>query len=304
MLQPEQIKKGSFFSWLRSCTKNLRGWLVLLGLSIGLWYLPAWVGGLVDRGPQDTDGFTLATCFVGLSFYLLWRQQKQLALLEASEEDCLLGYILILCGAFLFPFCRFAIWPQALLWALILAGIALSSWGLRFFAQHQLLVVSVWVTVYPRPTTTARLLWEAVTPYEFLEKVMASLGAGALRLFGWQAAAVESLVTFPEGAVDVYWGCNGFDMALTMAVTGLVMGLFLQQSRSQIFGFIVIGVLAALIFNVPRVMLLAVASVYWGHDWFEFWHGPWGGQLFSGVLFTVYYYVVMWLAKAQSKSAV
>ena len=277
---------------------------MLLGLSTGLWYLPTWLTGLTDRGPQSTDGFTLAACFVGLSFYLLWRQQKQLALLKASEEDRLLGYLLIICGVFLFPFCRFAIWPQALLWAMILAGIACCSWGVQFFGQQQLLAMSAFITVYPQPTGTARLLWEAVTPYKSLERVMAQAGAWALRLFGWQAAAVETLVTFPEGAVDVYWGCNGFDMALTMAVAGLVMGLFLQQSRAKILEFIAIGVVASLVFNVPRVMLLAVASVYWGHDWFAFWHGPWGGQLFSGVLFTVYYYVVMWLARAKALGSV
>ena len=300
MLQPEQIKKVSFFSWLRNSARSLHGWLILLGLSVGLWYLPAWVSGLLDRGPQDTDGFTLATCFVGLSFYLLWRQQRHLAMLDAAEEDRLLGYLLIICGIVLFPFCRFAIWPQALLWTIILAGIACCSWGVQFFWQQQLLVVSALITVYPQPTGTARLLWQSVTPYEFLERIMAQAGAWALRLFGWQASAVEALVVFPEGAVDVEWGCNGFDMALTMVVAGLVMGLFLKQSRLRILGFIAIGVIASLVFNVPRVMLLAVASVYWGHRAFEFWHGPWGGQLFSGVLFTGYYYVIMWIVHMQA----
>lgn len=276
---------------------------MLLGLSMGLWYLPTWLAGLLDRGPQSTDGFTLAACFVGLSLCLLWRQRQQLALLKSAEEDRLLGIILIVCGVVLFPFCRFAIWPQALLWALVLAGIALSCWGMDFFWRHQLLAGSVLVTVYPQPMLTARLLWEAVVPYRFLEQVMAQAGAGALRLFGWQAAAVETLITLPEGAVDIDWGCNGFDMALTMAIAGLVMGLFLQQSQVKICGFVAIGVAAALLFNVPRVMLLAVASVYWGAGWFEFWHGPWGGQLFSGVLFTVYYYVVMGLANREQKVA-
>jgi exosortase len=302
MARLQQIQTISFFAWIRSCVKSLHGWLILLGLSAGLWYFPAWMAGLIDRGPQDSDGFTLVTCFVGLSFYFLWRERKQLALLEASEEDRLLGYVLIVCGTVLFPFCRFAIWPQALLWLIILAGIACCSWGIQFFGLHKLLLVSALVTVYPQPGVTARLLWQAVTPYKFLEQIMAQAGAGALKLFGWQASAVESFVTFPEGAVDVAWGCNGFDMALTMVVAGLIMGLFLKQSRLRILGFIVIGVVASFIFNVPRVMLLAIASVYWGHGAFEFWHGPWGGQLFSGILFMVYYYLVMWLANRQSQS--
>jgi len=288
---------------LQSCLKSFHGSLILLGLFIGLCYLPTWAIGLLDRGPQSSDGFTLATCFVGLSLYLLWKQRQQIAVLEASEEDQLLGHMLIIAGIGLFPFCRFAIWPQAILWALILSGIALSTWGIRFFAQHQLLVVVALATVYPQPTEIARLLWQSITPYKFLERWMAQAGAGALQLFGWPSTAVQSLVTFPEGAVDLDWGCNGFDMALTMAVTGLVMGVFLKQSWGRTLGFISLGVVAALVFNIPRVMLLAVASVYWGHEWFNFWHGPWGGQLFTGILFTVYYYTLMAMVKRPPKKA-
>jgi exosortase/archaeosortase family protein len=189
------------------------------------------------------------------------------------------------------------------LWALILTGIALSTWGIRFFAQHQLLVAAALATVHPQPTQIAQLLWEALTPYKFLEQWMAQAGAGALRLFGWPATAVQALVTFPEGVVDVAWGCNGFDMALTMAVTGLVMGVLLKQSKVKTLWFVVIGIAAALLFNVPRIMLLAVASVYWGQAWFDFWHGPWGGQLFTGVLFTVYYYAVMAMVNRRPKKA-
>lgn len=294
---------SSILALIQACLKSFHGGLVLLSFFVGFCYLPAWVSGLLDRGPQSSDGFTLATCFVGLSFYLLWKQRQQLALLEASEEDQFLGHMLIIAGVGLFPFCRFAIWPQAILWALILSGIALSTWGIRFFAQHQLLVVVTLTTVYPRPTEIARLLWESITPYKFLEQWMAQGGAAALRLFGWPATAVRSLVTFPEGAVDIDWGCNGFEMALTMVVTGLVMGVLLEQSRIKTFVFMAIGIAAALMFNVPRIMLLAVASVYWGQAWFDFWHGPWGGQLFTGVLLTFYYYAVMAMVKRPLKQA-
>lgn len=297
MSGPRNFFYSTVFYFIRNNLKNFHGSLILLGLFIGLCYLPIWLVGLLDRGPQSTDGLTLATCFVGLSFYLLWNQRKRLALLEASKEDKLLGHMLIVAGVGLYPFCRFAIWPQAILWALILTGIAFSTWGILFFTQHQLLIVVALATVYPQPTQTARLLWEAITPYKFLERWMAQAGAAALQLFGWPATSVQSLVTFPEGAVDVNWGCNGFDMALTMAVTGLIMGAFLKQSWGKTLVFIAIGIIAALAFNVPRIMLLAVASVYWGQGWFNFWHGPWGGQLFTGVLFTVYYYTVMAMVK-------
>lgn len=292
-----KILNTSILSTVQSSLKSFHGCLVLIGLFIGLWYLPSWLLGLLDRGPQSSDGLTLATCLVGLAAYLLWKEHRQLTRFNASEEDQFIGHLLIIAGVILFPFCQFALWPQALLWALILTGIALSSWGIPFFRQYPLLIALTLATVYPRPTVTSRLLWEAVTPYKFLERWMAEAGAGALRLIGWPAEAVQSLVTFPEGAVDVDWGCNGFDMALSMALAGVVMGVLLKQNWQQTTGFVVIGILAALISNVPRIMLLAIAAVYWGQEAFDFWHGPWGGQLFTGVLFTVYYYAVMAMVK-------
>lgn len=294
----------SILSLIKTCLKSFHGSITLLGLFIGLCYLPTWIMGLLDRGPQSSDGFTFAICFVGLSLYLFWKHRKTIAMLQASEEDCLMGHMLIIAGVNLFPFCRFAIWPQALLWMLILGGIALSTWGVSFFLKHPLLVMAVVVTVYPQPLLITQLLWESLTPYKFLERVMARAGAEGLQLLGWPAQQVDSLVTFPNGAVDVYWGCNGFDMALTMAVAGIVMGVLLQQTRDRIVGFVIVGIIAALIFNVPRVMLLAVASVYWGPAWFDFWHGPWGGQLFTGVLFTVYYYAVMAMVKRRPRKAI
>jgi exosortase/archaeosortase family protein len=66
---------------------------------------------------------------------------------------------------------------------------------------------------------------------------------------------------------------------------------------------IVMGWTVAMVLNVPRIMLLAIASVYWGEHSFEFWHGPIGGQMFSAVMFTVYYYIAMWLVDSPKVAA-
>lgn len=285
---------------LKRGAKQTQGRVILLGLAGGLFYLPTWTTGLLDRSTQSTDGFTLATIVAGLGLYQLWKERRKIAKLTAGDEDRLLGNLLIFCSIGLLPFCQFAIWPQAFLWLTILIGIVLSLWGVQFFARHRLVVCLLAMSVYPKLTVTAKLLWEAVTPYKALERTMAEAAAFALRGLG-QPAQVQNgtYVAFPTGSVDVYWGCNGFDMALTMMATGLIMGLFLKQSWQKILMYIVLGALLALLFNVPRVMLLAVASVYWGKSWFDFWHGPWGGQIFSGALVTVYYYAVMGLATSQ-----
>jgi exosortase/archaeosortase family protein len=89
-------------------------------------------------------------------------------------------------------------------------------------------------------------------------------------------------------------------MATIIAAASLVLGIMLKQSAPKVTLMVVIGIVLALIFNIPRIMLMAVSEAYWGDAAFEFWHGFWGGQIFSTILFTVYYYVVMALVKRRS----
>ena len=121
---------------------------------------------------------------------------------------------------------------------------------------------------------------------------MASVASVGMRAIGFPATQQGVFITFPEGAVEVGWGCNGLDMAITIAAAGLFMGLLYKQERSQMTWLIAIAVVITLAANIPRLMLVTIAHVYWGPWWFHFWHGFWGGQIFSGVLFTIYYYVV------------
>lgn len=288
------------FAWLQEGIKTTHSRIVLCGLLLGLCYLPVWLSGLVSRAAQGSSGLPLIAAVVFLGFQQLWKQRYQLAKMKASEEDRLLGHILILSGVVLFPFCRFDIWPQALIWLLVMAGIACSIWGVGFFTRYPLSSLLFLLSVYPKPGVTARIIWEGFAPPKFLEQLMAWGGAEALQLIGQPATAKGTFVVLPTGAVDVNWGCNGFNMAFTMAATGLIIGLFFKQTGLKIAGIVAIGITLALLFNVPRIMLLAIAAVYWGDQSFKFWHGPMGGQLFTGVLFTVYYYAAMALVNRRT----
>jgi exosortase/archaeosortase family protein len=242
----------------------------------------------------------LPLIFLGL--YELWKQREELAAVTVPEEDRLLGHILILSGVILFPFCRFAVWSQSLLWLTILAGIACSSWGIGFFRRYLLSTVLMALAAYPRPGETAKILWETFTPPYLLNRLMAWAGALGLQAIGHSAKVVNDYyIALPGGAVEVGWGCNGFGMASNVAIAGLVLGLFLKQNWSKITTLMGIGVVLSLVFNVPRVMLVTLASVYWGRYWFKFWHDSWGAQIFVGIVFTVYYYAVMAIAKQRPK---
>jgi exosortase len=303
MSRQAQIRPGLLKQLHRNLHRALQTWhgrFVLAGLTVGLVYLPAWLPELVVRAAQGSAGLPLISAAVFLALRYLWKHRHALAQQHASEEDQILGHLLIAASVGLVPFVQFAVWSQAMVWLLALAGIACSSWGGSFFVRHPLPTILMVLTVYPKPGVMARLIWQSLTPPAFLEQVMANAGALALQTIGQPAIAQGTFVVLPAGAVDVDWGCNGFNMAFTIAATGLIMGLFLKQSAPKVAVMMIVGAILALIANVPRIMLLTFAAVYWGEAAFKFWHGHWGGQIFSGVLFTVYYYAVMALIPHRS----
>lgn len=287
--------------WFIQLAQTTHGRFILLGLTAGLVYLPTWLGYLVPRAFKGKIGWFLILCMLLLSAAELWQRRSLLQKFQASEEDRLLGHLLILAGALLLPFCRFAIWPQSMLWLIVLAGMACSTWGAGIFVRFLLPTGLVALTTYPRIGFTSRFIWDFLTPYQFLERGMANLGSIAMQAVGFPATQQGVYITFPEGAVEVGWGCNGLDMAITVAATGLFMGILYKQKRNQMIWLLIAAVAISLIFNIPRLMLVTIAHVYWGPWWFNFWHGFWGGQIFSGLLLTVYYYIMMALIEHSKK---
>jgi exosortase/archaeosortase family protein len=168
---------------------------------------------------------------------------------------------------------------------------------MSFFGKYPLPTFLVLLGLLHNPGIVSKTIWQALTPPQTLERVMAWAGGATLNLIGQSAIAQGTLITLPQGAVNVEWGCNGFSMAQTMAIASLILGIWLNQSRLKIAVMMILGTVLALVFNVPRIMLVTIAAVYWGEGWFSFWHGFWGGQIFVSLLFTLYYYGMMGLVR-------
>ncbi|WP_017318671.1 cyanoexosortase C [Mastigocladopsis repens] len=271
--------------------RTAHDWIVLCGLVVGLWYLPSWLGNLLNLVVHGVAFPLLVFVAAYLAIQELWHQRNQLAKLIAPVQQRRLGHILILTSVGLFPFCRFAFWPQALLWFLVLVGITLSSWGVSFFKKYPCPTFLILLSVHPTPNYLVDYLWRTVN-YHTLEQLVAWSSSLALQAIGQSATSTHNLIYLGTGAIQVEWGCTGTDMAITMATTSLLLGLILKQSWLQTVGLVIVGITLAFVLNVPRIMLLAFANSFWGKEAFEFWHGGWGEQIFSTILFTIYYYLM------------
>lgn len=297
--------------WIRDSLKTSHGRILLCGLAVVLGYSTFWLGELLLRSFRGSSSGFLQIAAIYLGLQELWKQRHRLAQLSAPDEDRLLGHILILSGVALFPICLFTVPFQPLIYflilaivcAVILAGIACSCWGAGFFGTYPLSIFLICMGLLPKPAEISRGVWQAFTAPDILERVMAWCGALALKMIGQPAIAEGTFISLPDGSVDIGWGCNGFDMAATMAVASLVLGLFLKQSQTKIILLMVVGSVLALVSNIPRIMLVTIAAVYWDRWWFDFWHDSWGGQIFVSVLFTIYYYIVMWIVKQRPGKA-
>ena len=301
MQHPKKLWQPVLY-WMPQAMKTTHGRLLLGGLLVELCYFPVWLTDLVVRSHQGSTGLVLVAGVLYLAFRDLWKRRQQLAELQAAEEDQLIGHILLGAAIVLFPFCRFALWSQAVIGLLVLIGIACSSWGIGFFWKYPLPSLLIPLSLYPRPGVAIKLIWLSITPSnQLLESTMAWAGSLALHTIGQPAQASGTVILLHESATRIDWGCSGFNMAFAMGVTGLLMGLFFEQSCIKTIGLIVAGIVLALLLNVVRIALVTIALAYWGKDWFNFWHGSWGAQIFVGILFTFYYYTVVPILKKQKQ---
>lgn len=279
--------------WLHRSMRTSHSRIVALGLFVVACYIPFWLAKLTV-GLMHGSGSILMAAALCLGLYRLWQQRQNLATLEVSEGDRWLGYFLIVVSLLLLPLGFTTLWIQRIVWLQAFAGIALSSWGAGVFGRYPIPTFLIVLGLFPEPTAVGVTLWKTFTPPEMLERLMAWSGTLGLRAIGQPATLIDPIsISLPGGAVRVNWGCSGFDMATVLAIASLVVGLALRESMIKVVAMVVIGIVLALIANIPRIMLLAMSEAYWGKGIFEFWHGSWGGQIFAGIMFTLYYYIVM-----------
>jgi exosortase len=279
--------------------------LAIVGLLV---YFTTWFKISVDRiiGGQ-TDPF-LNIGFIWLAVQVFWQRRQELARSpQALEEDRWIGYVIL--GVGLAALVSVYGWGrsvslQSMASMMIVVAIGLSSWGVIFFRRFTFPIVLVFLALYPNLKYLTLRALQFLISEDLLERVMAWLGSISLSLIGYPATASGTLVSLSSGSVVVAHGCSGFDMAFTLVGVGFVMGCGLKCSRRKTMLIMLFGWALALGLNIPRIMLLAIASVYWGKQSFEFWHGPIGGQMFAMVMFTVYYYAVMWLVETRKTRSV
>lgn len=84
-------------------------------------------------------------------------------------------------------------------------------------------------------------------------------------------------------------------MVISIIGLSILVGIGFQMQWTSILMLSSVGALLALSLNFLRVVLMTLASAYWGDAMFDFLHGVWGGQVFSGILFTIYYYLIVWI---------
>lgn len=271
--------------------------ILTCGCLVLLFYLPGWCIILGNAFVQGGSTPLLNMGFLYLGFDSLWRQRQKLVIVSANNPDRVMGRLLVLGCATFFPFCLTSISLQSLICMMIVIGMTFCCWGIEFFPQHPRAIVLLLIGLYPDLPFLTNTLRKLLTGDQ-LEHLMAWLGGLALAAIGQPVTvngAILSLSTMTGVAkdVEVASGCSGFDMAFVLAGVGVIMGLFFNRSWSKVFALMTAGIALALLFNVPRIMLLAFAVFYWDDASFAFWHGPIGGQIFSSLLLTVYYYTAM-----------
>ncbi|MER3476131.1 MAG: hypothetical protein C4287_05710 [Leptolyngbya sp. ERB_1_2] len=217
-------------------------------------------------------------------------------------EDQWLGSGLVLGGLAIFYLYYPAITPQAFSCMVILIGSVLSYQGLKFLQRQWLAIALLTVSLHPNWERVARHIWSIFVPPNALAELMAWGGGWVLRAIAQPVSVKDQFVILPAGSVEVAPGCDGFEMSFVIAIAAVVIGLAFRLRSSTVIQLTAIGITLAFVLNTFRIAVMVLAAVYWEKAAFEFWHGAIGGQIFSGILFTLYYYAIQPLLNLKNKT--
>jgi len=276
----------------KSLLSTHHGRLFALGVLAGLVYLPTWLSAQLHSVFNGGSSFLINVSLLWLGFSQLWHNRQDLQQLIASKDDRLAGHLLIIGGAFWLPFSRHSASMQALVWLLISIGLVWSSFGLRFFTKYCGVCLIILLGMYPSVLFLINLLLFSVMPSVWITGPVALVSSQALTFMGQASSVVGNSILLNGESVVVAPACSGIDMALSLACLCLILGLIFKYSPRRIGAAMLICAGIAMVFNIPRVMIMVIAIVYWGQESFDFWHGPWGGQIFATIMFTAAYYAI------------
>ena len=270
--------------------------IILCGLFVGLYYhLFFWLKTLTLFliGGSTFPLLTVTTTYLAL--HELWQQKNQLAKLNPATIERRLGHALILFAVGLFPFSLNKGWTQALVWLVILVGIVLSTWGLKFFKRYLRQIFLMLLSIYPGIYSLPGYIVQVMTPERTMDRIQAWSVNLVLQVIGYSSSVDETMVKLPTGSIDIEWGCNGFDLIILMLMTSLLIGMVYRLKGFQTLTISFFGCIIAFVFNTARIALLAISVAYWDVKTFDFWHDGWGGQIFSAAMFTAFYYLLIQL---------
>lgn len=293
-------------SKFRKLLKPFQSWYdftIALSLLPGLIYLPIWLRLIAKRIFMGSASVALNICFIALGLYLIFEQKDELKKYTADDEDRFVGYALVFGSVIMYGLFFNVSYLQAITCATALIGTLLLIFGNRFVRKFALAVSMIGLGLLPKYHGLGYLTSDIFLPHNALGQFMALVSGSILQLIGQPATVHGQILQLGTGAVDVADGCSGYNMAVTLAGTGFVMGIFYKLKPIKVVFLMLAGAITALVINVPRIILLTYAVIYWGDDSFKFWHGGWGSQIVAGIMFTIFYYVSMAICKRGSITA-
>jgi exosortase/archaeosortase family protein len=294
------MQKHVSFNPLQPKLASLKLPLIFVSGIVGLFYFPMWLGSILGSFKSDPTFSCLVMAAAGLGGHRVWRDRTQLSLLSPSALAYYIGFILIGCGLGASVYNLNSISWRALGWGLVLIGTALICWGFDVFKRFRIETGLILMSVHPGLNVLISSLWAHFWGYP-TEAFTAWSSSLILKGLGHNVEVVGNTLRLIHTDVMIGYACSAFDSGLTLATTGLLVGIYLHQSSARILKTVPLGIAMAFGLNAVRLALLAIIANQGNDNMFDFWHGGLGSQIYPLLLFTLYSVVILSLPEKSPK---
>ncbi len=231
--------------------------LVTLLLTFTLAYFPVWKElFLVWYGSEDhSHGFLI----VPIVIYALWKKRNELSRLPVQSSS--FGVVLLIVSSIFYIFAYYAEIKTISSLSMIssIVGVVLFLFGFSILREISFILLFLFLMI-PVPAQIYSLMTGP------LQLFVSQVSVWFSKIIGIPIFREGNVIHLPEHTLEIVQACSGLRSLMSLLTVSMIISYFSLQSNFLRILLVALGVPAAIIINILRVLVIIVCFYFFDFD--------------------------------------
>jgi len=234
-------------------------WLLLALLFAGFIfvYFPVWKNLVLAW--YNSDDYSHGFFIVPICVFIIWQKRKTLAETPIRSSSWGLAVVILALLMYLLGHLGEIATVASFSMVLVLAGLAIYFFGFQMFKE---LMFPLFLLLFMIPVP-AQIYATLTIP---LQLFVSMVSAGVARILGIPIFREGNVINLPEYTLQVVEACSGLRSMISLLTLSAVFAYMTLRSNILRTILFIIGIPAAIVVNIFRVLLMILAFYYFQYD--------------------------------------